>query len=131
MGGRSLTVAALWRVAHFTASQRQAAPNGVCDTTFRIPLTTVPAGDGSLVWHELTPSLNCTPGSDLPTGGGGGGAALDPVFTTLAGPGSALERSSNSCHFLVTVRSCQENVSWSPSTDTSLNSPIMSPARTP
>jgi len=64
--------------SHFTASQRQALPNGVAMTTLRIPLTTVPAGDGSLVWQVAVSSDNFTLGSDFPTTGGTGAAEAPP-----------------------------------------------------
>src|SRR5437667_337846 len=59
---------------HFTASQKQAAPNGVCLTTCRIPLPIVPAGDGAFAVQLLNPPLSFAPGSALPAGGGAVGA---------------------------------------------------------
>src|SRR5258708_13956927 len=52
---------------YFTASQKQASPNGFFLTTFRIPLTIVPAGSASFAAQLPTPLLNFPPVSGFPS----------------------------------------------------------------
>src|SRR5438132_10363176 len=123
----------MFLVPHFTASQLHAAPNGVCRTTLRIPLTIVPSGAGSLAWQFAKPSPNFTPGSGLPTGGGTG--VLDAPAAAPAGPAATTDstppRSISSSTFFFTVRFSNASTSSSLFADTSLNSPIFSPGCTP
>jgi hypothetical protein len=123
---------------YFTASQRQAVPNGACETTFRIPLTIVPGGE-SPVWQVNTLSDDFTPGSSLPTTGGAGVlcVVVAHLRRTAAAPfpntwdASPPPRPIISPRLFFTVWSCQVSTSCSISADTSLNAPIFSPGRTP
>src|SRR5439155_16207034 len=88
---------------HFTACQKQVLPNGVCLTTFLIPLTTVPAGEGSLLLHVVSPSLSFAPGSALPTAGAAAPALAAAGAGAPPGEPDSAPRSIRSSSFLVTV----------------------------